>query len=146
LIGNYGLGWTFLRSFQFNNAKEEFNRFIVTNDDLRVYTVADSVFRDVRAGQAVAHSALGEHTQVVAVSSWFSGVSADVNAWQFTYDTSIDVRDIRLLRAMSQYALSDFAASLTTVRLIDPSFEADVSTVEGRLMLMRKIEELAELV
>ena len=144
-LGHYGLGWTALRRFQLNNAKEEFNRFIVAYNDLIANTVSDSVFRDVRAGQTIVHSSLGEHNQAITVSSWFSGSSNEVNNWQFTHDSSIDANDIRLFRAMSQYALGQFPASLTTVRLIDPSFEADVSTVEGRLLLMRRMEELARM-
>jgi len=142
LLGNYGLGWTFLKRFQYQNAKDELNRFIVTNSDLQVFTAADSIFQDVRAGQTIAHSALGEHTQAVSVSSWFGGTGIAVNNWQFRYDATINVNDIRIFRAMSQYILGDFASSLLTVRLIDPTFDADINTVEGRLMLIRRIESL----
>jgi hypothetical protein len=94
-LGHYGLGWTSLKRFQLINAREEFNRFIVAYNELIANTVSDSVFRDVRAGQTIVHSSLGEHTQAINVSSWFSGSSAEVNNWKFTHDSSIEANDIR---------------------------------------------------
>ena len=53
-----------------------------------------------------------------------------------------DFNDLILLRAMSYYAIADFASSLGEVRRLQPSFYADVDTVEGRAALAEKIETL----
>jgi hypothetical protein len=142
LIGYYGLGWTLLKKFEFLNASHLFNDFILLNDDLQLFSATDTIFRDVRAGQTIAYSAMREHQQVIIVSNIFTATSTAINTWHFTFDSSIDTTDIRLFRAIAQYSISDFSASLSTIRLIDPLFDANVNTVEGRLMLAMKIEEL----
>jgi len=141
LIGHGGLGWTFLRTYKYSNARSEFNKFFIL-DTLGVYAAADSLTRDVRAGQTLVYNALSEHTDVVTVSQGFVASTTVNNTWRFRYDRSYTVSDVRLIRAVSQIALSNFADAYAMVRLIEPSFETDINTVEGRLLLIRKIEEL----
>ena len=141
LVGHGGLGWTFLKTYSYLNARNEFNKFF-SLDSLGVYAPADSMTRDVRAGQVLANSALFGHTEVITSSQGFTANNATNNNWRFRFDRKITVLDIRLLRAVSQVALSNFSDAYTMVRLIDPSFETDINTVEGRLLLVQKIEEL----
>ena len=141
LVGHSGLGWTFLRTYKYQNARSEFNKFF-SLDSLGVYAPADSLTRDVRAGQTLTFSALSEHPDVITVSQGFVASNAVNNNWSFRFDRTLTVSDIRLLRAVSQVALSNFADAYAMVRLIDPTFETDIATVEGRLALIMKIEEL----
>ncbi|MCL2063940.1 MAG: hypothetical protein FWG98_06170 [Candidatus Cloacimonetes bacterium] len=144
LVGHGGLGWTFLRTYKYQNAKNEFNKFF-TLDSLGVYPPTDSLTRDVRAGQVFVHSALSEHSVVITSSQGFTANNATNNNWRFRYDRNITVVDVRLLRAASQVSMKNFTDAYTMVRLIEPSFETDLNTVEGRLMLVMKIEELIEM-
>jgi hypothetical protein len=135
LVGHYGLGWTFIRKHDYVNARSEFVKF-TTTDSLGVYTQSDIVFINVRAGQTIAAHVLSEHANAIAFSN------AIPATWVFAHDTRLDITDIRLFRAYSQCAVNSFPAALTTVRLIDPTFESDVNTVEGRIRLMERIEQL----
>lgn len=135
LYGHYGLGWTFLKTYKYQNAKNEFNKFIIL-DSLNIYNPTDSIFIDVKAGQTITFNALSEHLSAITASN---SVPA---TWVFKYDSSLNIIDIRLLRAVSQYALGRFQDALNTVRLVDPNFDADIETVEGRIRLMQKIESL----
>ena len=141
LVGHYGLGWTHLRRHRYLNARNEFNRFF-TLDINNTFAPADSVTRNVRAGQTFVFSALHDNAQVLIVSQTFAASNPANNNWSFRFEREIDINDIRLLRASSQFLLGQFQAALETVRMVDPSFEANVSTVEGRLMLQIRIEEL----
>jgi len=69
--------------------------------------------------------------------------------WVFSHDTTINHLDVRVTVAMSNYAVRDFATSLTHVQTIlseinptAPVWTTDVNTVEGRQALASKIEEL----
>ena len=139
LIGHAGLGWTYLKRQEFLNARNEFNKFILQN----TYAANDTITRDVRTGQTFVHSALSEHAEVLLVSNGFVASNNTNNNYRFRYDTKIDVIDIRLLRAMSLIAMSNFTDAYTIVRLVEPNFEIiDINSIEGRLLLFNKIEEL----
>ena len=144
LIGHYGLGWTYLRRHSYINARNEFNSFF-TLDINNIFGPTDSVTRNVRAGQTFVFSALHENDQVIVVSQPFVASTVVNNNWSFTYDERIDINDIRLLRATSQFLLGRFRDACDTIRLIDSSFEVDdiqFLTVEGRLMLQMKLDAL----
>ena len=141
LVGHGGLGWTFLKTYKYQNSRLEFQKFFVL-DTLNLYAPADSLTRDVRAGQVLVNSALSEHVDLIAASSVFTASNNTNNNWKFRYDNTIDVIDMRLLRAASQVALKNFTDAYAMVRLIEPSFETNINTVEGRLLLVQKIEEM----
>lgn len=65
--------------------------------------------------------------------------------WVFTRDTSINQFDLHLLLAEDYFARStpDYPASLAQVQgYLDPTFNADVSTIIGQTALAKKIEDL----
>lgn len=135
LIGYYGLGWTYLKTYKYLNAKTQFNNFFV-KDTLGIYSQNDSIFKDVKAGQIICLSALSQYQQVITNSNL---IPPD---WTFTHDALINYIDIVLIKASAQYSLALFQDSLTTLRIIVPDFNPDVSTIEGRILLHNKIEEL----
>ena len=141
LVGHGGLGWTFLKTHQYSNSRNEFRKFFDL-DTLNIYVPADSLTRDVRAGQTIVHSATLDHNRVLEFSNGFIANNNTNNNWRFRYDRTITVADVRLMRAVSQIALANFADAYAMVRLIDPTFETDINTVEGRIVLVRKIEEM----
>ena len=137
LVGHYGLGWTFVKTNHFENAKTEFNKFIVL-DTLDVYSNTSIEYIDVQAGMAIAFNATREHASAISASqSVYSNT-----AWNFQHDPKIESVDIRLVRADSQFSLSRFADCRTTIRTIEPGFDADINTIEGQIQLARKLESL----
>ena len=155
LVGYYGLGWTFLKTGKYLNAKNEFNKFF-TMDEYDVYrpsgsgtsAAEDSIFRNVRAGQLITLNALGEHENAITISTIFNVNTGQIMPnWKFNQDQNITIRDMRVLKAISHFAVggnNNLAISLSLVRMIDPNFNADINTTEGILLLMRKLEEIMD--
>ena len=63
-------------------------------------------------------------------------------AWSFSRDLSISASDLHLLLAEDYFAEGDFSASLLQVRLLNPSFNANVNTTAGLAALSAEIERL----
>jgi hypothetical protein len=70
-------------------------------------------------------------------------LAGDAN-WVFSRDTSVNHFDLHLLLAEDYFAKStpDYVASLAEVKILDPSFDADVSGIAGQTALAVKIETL----
>jgi hypothetical protein len=136
--GHYGLGWTYIKRYNFVNAKLQFNSFftVINNGG---YTVSDTISTNVRMGQTITYCALGEHQNAITSSNTIQP------NWFLEYDTKINANNIIIIRAMSQFLLGRFSDALTTVRRIDGIFEADINTIEGRLKLSEKIDQLIAL-
>jgi tetratricopeptide (TPR) repeat protein len=64
----------------------------------------------------------------------------------FGHDNDITWHDVRLVRAKSSCNLGDFASALADVRVLNSSFNCDVSTPEGRRALLQEIERLRGIV
>ena len=124
-----GLGWSRLYLGSLALAIEDFEAALNENPS----TVTRN---DILAGMCFGADASGDPQACIE----FGGNVAP--GWQFRYRTSLSFSDITLVRAASYYALGDFAASLTEVRLLDASFSVNVNTVEGRAALAAKIETL----
>ena len=154
LVGYYGLGWTNIKLRKFQNAKNDFIKFF-SLDEEGVYrpsgygstAIEDSIFRNVRAGQMIALNALGEHNNAInTVGTLFERPGNIITNWFFSHDPAIETLDMRLLKAISHFALggqNNLQSSLNLVKMIDPLFEADITTSEGRLLLCKKLEDLA---
>jgi Tfp pilus assembly protein PilF len=62
--------------------------------------------------------------------------------WVFTYDSTLNVRDLTLLKAENYFQLGDFSNSLAQVKILNPLFNADINTVQGQAALAIEIERL----
>lgn len=124
-----GLGWSRLYLGAPAQALEDFETALNENP-------ATQTRNDILAGMCFGADALGDSQACIEFGANVAP------GWQFRYRTSLSFSDITLVRAASYYALGDFAASLTEVRLLDTSFTANVNTVEGRAALAAKIESL----
>ena len=62
--------------------------------------------------------------------------------WRFLHEVTLDFNDVRLMISAAQYNLGNYTESLDTIRMLNPEFEADVSTVSGRRELLEEIERL----
>jgi len=91
---------------------------------------------DLSAGLAVVYDALGLYQNCLTYTD-----SVQTN-WTFRYKTGVNYNDMIVLRAVSYYALADFAGSLLEVKKLDAAFNCDVNTAVGRAELAAKIEAL----
>lgn len=135
LEGYLGLGWTYLRENKILNAQNELNKFF-NEDSLDTILPTDSSYADGKAGQCFVYSCLNDHTNVISTSTNLTG------SWKFRFDEELNYRDIVLLKAISYFALAQYSQSLEMVKILDPSFEVDLTFNEGKILLAQKIEDL----
>ncbi len=124
-----GLGWS--NSF-LNYLQEAVNNYNIALNNQS----SNRLSNDIYAGLSFVYDALDYHQNCLVASD---SVTSD---WRFAYKEDLDYNDLILLRAISFYALGDFLNSLSEIQRLDPSFIADVATIEGRAALADKIEEL----
>jgi len=124
-----GLGWSYSRDGQLNNAWSSFNTGL-TN------TPSEDIEEDIYAGSSFTLEAQELYNDALTNSGQVG------NSWQFDHDAELSYDDIVLLRAICYYALTDFPNSLLEVQILAPDFDCDVQTEEGRAALAAKIEEL----
>ena len=62
--------------------------------------------------------------------------------WIFPYGLNLDSDHLHLLKAENYFALGDYIGSLNEVKILSPSFNADVSTSDGQAALADEIEAL----
>ncbi|HOQ80341.1 MAG TPA: hypothetical protein PLH63_04700 [Candidatus Cloacimonadota bacterium] len=138
LKGYHALGWTYLQLRQVNNSSLNFDLFF-TADTLEIYTSADSLFQDVKAGQALNSYLLSDYTNCINTANQIN------STWLFSYDKELNYSDITLLKVISYYRLQRYNECLDQVKLLDPSFNVDLNFIEGVIALGNKIESLKTL-
>jgi|GEM_PF-816334 len=63
--------------------------------------------------------------------------------WRFLHESTVDFQDLRLMKAKSYFNKLDFESSYKLITdFLNPSFETDISTEEGRMELQQEIERL----
>lgn len=124
-----GLGWSRLYLGTPAPAIEDFETALGENPSAETGS-------DIYAGKCFGYDALGNSQQCIEASALIA------ITWQFRYRSGLSYSDIRLVRAANLYALGEFSLSLAEVRFLDPSFNADINTVEGRAALAARIESL----
>lgn len=125
-----GLGWSFAYANAPDSARVHFQRAASAGADTA------GIGDEVRAGLAVAFDALVEPVACLAATDTLTA------GWVFLRDPALTRDDLIALRAVSYYALSQFAASLVEVQRLDPIFDCDVQTPSGRMQLAARIEAL----
>ncbi|MCB0278338.1 MAG: hypothetical protein KDD94_02470 [Calditrichaeota bacterium] len=91
---------------------------------------------DMTAGLAFIYNAIGDYQNSIDYS-----LTLLLNPnWVFTYDPNIDHTDIRLVLAQDYISIGDFENAKITFLVIEPTFEADITTAEGQLLLLQAIE------
>ncbi len=126
---NNGLGWSYARLDSLEKSMDYFDKALNQNP-------SDQTKNDCFAGKCFVKDAQNEAQLCLNYSSEIS------ENWIFEYDENLNFDDIIVLRASSYYSLANFTLSLQEIQKIDADFNADVSTVEGRISLAEKIESL----
>lgn len=131
-----GMGWCY-------GIKENLASSI---DDFDIAMEKESTMIDPYAGLAFVYSDNGQDTEAVDAAS--NLIQKD-SLYQFGHIPSpykITVDDVRLVKAKSHCNLGDFISALTEVKLINPAFNCNVNTPEGREELLKEIERLREII
>lgn len=128
-----GAGWTSARLTNLSDAVAYFNQGIAKN----------SSFVDAHAGLAFVYNAQKEYQSAIASANKAISLSSN---WLFSHDETISYKDLYLILAASYFALGDFSQSLAYVKKLNTSFNADITTYEGKSALAEEIERLRGIV
>jgi len=126
-----GLGWSYAKQDKPQSAISSFTTGLTRSPNNP----------EMNAGLAFAYNAEKDYAQSITAGLAVLGANA---SWQFSRDTSISYTDIHLLLAEDYFSQPspDYTQSLSEVRIVDPSFNADVTTVAGQTALGHEIEQL----
>jgi tetratricopeptide (TPR) repeat protein len=124
-----GLGWSLAKLDDLDGAVENFDAALDEDESLR----------DPLAGKAIV--CVDSDQSEEAVSAAVALLAADAG-YVFSHDPSVSAADIRMVKAKAHCNLGQFAEALHEVQEIEPSFYVNVSTADGRRVLLEKIEEL----
>lgn len=128
-----GAGWACARLLKLNNAVTYFSQGISQSSNLI----------DAYAGLAFVYHAQKQYSLAIASANNALTINAH---WDFSHDTTLDYKDLHLIMAECYFTLLDFSNSLAQVKILNPSFSANVNTFEGRAALAAEIERLRNVV
>ncbi len=136
-----GLGWTSLRLYDPVYAHQSLLRTLALGGDSLdawaglAIADADPIPDPALYGvplDSVLHLALGAATLVLERQP----------TYRFAHDPRVTADLLLLEKARVLCSLGRFAEALTLVQILDPNFDADVTTPEGRAALLQKIADL----
>lgn len=123
-----GLGWSYFKLDSLEQAISEFNI---------CYCLFDPT-ADIYAGWAFTLNAQKVYETSTEKAIAALGMDPD---WEFSHGPW-DKNGLHLLKAENYFLVGLFSASLAEVKILNPSFNADVSTDLGRAELAAEIERL----
>ncbi|MBI4549240.1 MAG: hypothetical protein HY707_14760 [Ignavibacteriae bacterium] len=124
-----GTGWTYAKLNNLDSSKIQFTTGL--NKDPNNL--------EIKAGLSFVYNAQKDYD----FSNDLALQVADSDSnWSFRRDTTITVDDLRLLIAENYFAIGNYSASLAQVKILNPGFDADVTTAEGQAALAHEIERL----
>ncbi|MCG8607450.1 hypothetical protein MJD09_21020 [bacterium] len=126
---NIGRGWSLM---QLDRLSESETVFLTGRTKINATA-------DLFAGWAFVLNALKRYSDSNTQAE--RALSLDAS-WSFSHGLPLDADDLQLVRAENYFLLGDFSESLVAVLLLNPSFDADVSTVAGQSALAAEIERL----
>ena len=132
-----GAGWCYV----------EFNKpdtaIIFFNNGLDLITIDSSQVRfEMLAGVSLSYHVTSDYVRAISrgeVLIEFRPI------FEFSHNWRIDYVEITLMLASGNFAAGNFAAALGWVQNLDEDFVVDITTNEGRALLIKKIETLQDL-
>lgn len=124
-----GLGWSL---FKQDNISQAHNEFLGG-------TKKGNVPADIYAGFAFVLNILKDYAES---SKQAELALAEEPTWSFLHLSGLNVDDLRVLLAANYFLVGDFSRSLSQVKLLNPSFSADISNTTGQSALAAEIEQL----
>ncbi len=128
-----GAGWASARLKDLANSINYFSSCISLN----------SSFVDANAGLAFVYNA-GKSYQLSNISA-IEALNQNAT-WTFLHDETLSYKDLHLLLAENYFALLNFGDSLAQIKILNPSFTADITTYDGKTALAAEIERLRGIV
>lgn len=126
----HGFAWTLLKL-------DSLDRSLFFFETANALSASDDP--DILAGWSFALNASKNYNE----SNMKSDLALSANpSWQFTYGFGLDAIDLHLVQAENYFALGNFSSSLTAVKAINTSFNADITNATGRSLLAAEIERL----
>ncbi len=102
----------------------------------------DTTNLQINAGLSVVENAGKNYSSSIARGGYVLQTNPQ---WSFSRDTSVNAFDLNVILAEDYFALADFASSLARVKILNPSFSADVTVLSGQAALAKEIERLSGL-
>ena len=138
-----GLGWASLKLYDLSLAHQSFTNALSIQDNLT----------DAKSGLAIGDSDpipdesiyQSPMDTLLSYSIHYANqvIQEDPN-YVFAHDHVVDAYLLTLVKARAMCSLGWFSEALSTVQEIEPDFQADVSTPEGRSALISEIEYLID--
>ncbi len=128
-----GLGWCYGKIQELSTAVDDFS--IAIEKDISIidpYAGLTFVYSDIPQDQ----NAVDAATTLIQKDEFYF----------FGHDKDITVGDVRLVKAKSLCNLGNFVSALIEVRQLNPSFNCNVSTPDGREALLLEIERLRSII
>ncbi len=129
-----GLGWAYAKLGSADTSAGHF----ITGEAKGDTTVVGT---EILAGLAFSKLALGEFED--AVTNGRTALDRTPN-WVFQHDTNIYFDHLTLAIATGYYGWGKFDSSLVWVQRLDPTYDADVTILQGRYDLAAKLEEIRQ--
>lgn len=124
--GYSGLGWSYMKLDSIYESISSFDRAISLDTELM----------EAYAGISLIDM---DYNNVIDKATVLIDSRPD---YVFSHDSSVTIEDIYLSRAHAYICRGNFSLALYDVQSVDPDFNADISTQQGRLALVQKLEEL----
>ncbi|MDI6765960.1 MAG: hypothetical protein QME52_03960 [Bacteroidota bacterium] len=125
-----GLGWTNAKLNKLDSAMSKF-LFGLNKDTTNL---------EMKAGLAFVYNARKNYSSSNELAL---AILQSNPTWSFSKDASINFKDVQLLVAKNFFAIANYTQSLAYVKLLNPKFNEDVSTVAGQTALAKEIEILS---
>ncbi len=129
-----GLGWAYAKLGSADTSAGYFITAEAKGDTSVVGT-------EILAGLAFSKLALGEFEDAVTNGM---GALDRTPGWIFRHDTNIYFDHLTLAVATGYYGWGKFDSSLVWVQQLDPTYDADLTTLQGRYDLAAKLEEIRQ--
>ncbi len=128
-----GAGWSNAKLFDLIKASSEFASGLAR----------DSSNAEIQAGVAFVYSAQKNYAQSIMYAL---KVLTSHPTWTFSHDATIGAPTLHLLLAEDYFAQASYDLSLQQVLILNPSFNADPSTVAGQTAIAKEIERLRTII
>ena len=129
-----GLGWAYAK---LGSADTSAGNFII-GARLGDTTVVGT---EILAGLAFSKLALGDF--LVAVDNGKAALSRET-FWEFEHDATLNYLHLILTIATGFYGMGEFDSSLVWVKQFDPTYDTNVTTLQGRYDLAAMLEEIRQ--
>ncbi|MBN1155689.1 hypothetical protein JXB12_12295 [candidate division KSB1 bacterium] len=128
-----GAGWAAARIPDLPLATDYFTQCIALDAD----------YADAYAGLAFVYNASKLYQNSITSAQTVLTIN---DTWSFTHDITLDYKDICLILAENYFALGDLSSSLAQVKILNPAFNANISSFEGKQALADEIERLRAII